>query len=127
MAYRGPIRRWDLFWIDLEPAVGSEQAGDRRPAIVVGSDQVIADSRAIGIVTVIPITKLAGKTRRIFPYEIRLSAGTGGLAMDSIAMPQQIRTVSCLRLIAKIGHLGDVDLQAEIEDGLLVVLGIETD
>ncbi|HET6762680.1 MAG TPA: type II toxin-antitoxin system PemK/MazF family toxin [Longimicrobiaceae bacterium] len=127
MAYRGPIRQWDLFWMDLDPAVGSEQAGDRRPGIVVGSDQVIADSRAIGIVTVIPVTKVAGKTRRIFPYEVRLSAGTGGLALDSIAMPQQIRTISYLRLIEKIGHLEDVGIQAEIEDALLVVLGIEMD
>lgn len=39
MAYLGPVRRWDVFWADLEPTVGREQAGDHRPVLVVSSDR----------------------------------------------------------------------------------------
>ena len=35
MSYVGPVQRWELYWADLEPAVGSEQAGSSRPVLVV--------------------------------------------------------------------------------------------
>jgi len=38
MAYLGPVARWDIFWADLNEVVGREQAGSRRPVLIVSND-----------------------------------------------------------------------------------------
>ncbi|MGI9179548.1 MAG: type II toxin-antitoxin system PemK/MazF family toxin [Longimicrobiaceae bacterium] len=121
MAYSGPVHRWDLFWADLDFPVGSEQGGERRPVLVVSNDGVNA---FLPVVTQLPLTKLEGKERKVYPFEVILPRGIVGTRWVSIAMPQQIRTIDKTRLIEKIGTLLDVDLQVEIENRLLEHLGI---
>jgi mRNA interferase MazF len=120
--YLGPISRWELFWIDLEPRIGSEQGGARRPALVISNDGFNAH---FDVVTVIPLTKARGKIRRVYPFETLLPTGVAGNTEDSIAMPPQIRTISKQRLLKPIGVLSDPGLQAQIESRLLEHLGIE--
>lgn len=120
MAYLGPVTRWEVYWVDLEPHVGSEQGGERRPAIVVSNDGF---NQYFDVVTVVPLTKREGKKRQVYPFEILLPdpLGTGH---DSIAMPQQIRTISKRRLLERVSVLDGEDLRAEIENRLLEHLGI---
>jgi mRNA interferase MazF len=122
VAYAGSISRWELFWVDLEPGVGSEQGRVRRPALVISNDGFNAH---FDVVTVIPLTKARGKRRRVYPFEVLLRRGIAGNAEDSIAMPQQIRTISTTRLLEPIGVLSNPRLQTEIESRLLEHLGIE--
>ena len=122
MAYIGPVLRWDLFWADLDPAVGSEQAGERRPVLVLSNDGVNA---SFDVVTVLPATRREGKRRKVYPFEVLLPAGAITAAHESIVMPQQIRTISKRRLLEKIGRLSDPDHQAEIENRVLEHLGIQ--
>lgn len=124
MAYVGPVHQWETFWVDLEPSVGSEQGGDRRPALVVSNDGF--NTRA-NVVTVLPITKAEGKKRPVYPFEVHLPADAAGNPLDSIIMPQQIRTVSKLRLLDRIGSLTDAQLRYEIEEKILEHLGISLD
>ena len=122
MAYIGPIRRWDLYWADLEPSVGSEQGGERRPVLVVSNDGFNA---AFEVVTVLSLTKREGKRRRVYPFEVELPAEVIGTGMTSIVMPQQIRTISRRRLLERIGSLVDPAKQVEVENRLLEHLDIE--
>lgn len=121
MAYVGAIRQWQLFWADLDPSVGREQGGESRPVLVVSNDGF---NRAFDVVTVLPLTKEAGKKRKVFPFEVRLPANTAGNDFDSLIMPQQIRTISKSRLLAPIGVLTDAILRTEVEDRILDHLGI---
>lgn len=118
----GPVSRWELFWVDLEPAVGSEQRGDRRPALVVSNDGF---NTHFDVVTIVPLTGSRGKRRKVYPFEVLLPPGVAGNPEDSIVMPQQIRTISKMRLLEPMGFLSDPGLQAEIENRLLEHLGIE--
>jgi mRNA interferase MazF len=120
VAYLGPVTRWEVYWVDLEPHVGSEQGGERRPAIVVSNDGF---NQYFDVVTVVPLTKREGKKRQVYPFEILLPdpLGTGH---DSIAMPQQIRTISKRRLLERVSVLDGENLRAEIENRLLEHLGI---
>jgi mRNA interferase MazF len=86
------MRRGDIFYADLSPAVGSE-INKRRPVLIVSND---ANNRASSTVTVLPITS---NVSRVFPFEVLLPTKKSGLAKDSKAMAQQIRTVSKERLI----------------------------
>lgn len=121
MAYRGPVRRWDVFWADLEPGVGHEQRGTSRPVIVVSNDGFNEHSR---MVTVVPATKLDGKVRSAYSFEVLLPRGTLTPRHASIAMPQQIRSISALRLLEKITQVRDQALRTDIENRLLEHLGI---
>jgi len=67
MAHLGPVARWEIYWVELEPSVESEQGGDRRPAVVVSNDGF---NRYFDVVTVVPLTKQGGKKRRVYPFEV---------------------------------------------------------
>jgi mRNA-degrading endonuclease toxin of MazEF toxin-antitoxin module len=121
MAHLGPVARWEVYWVDLEPHVGSEQGGDRRPAIVVSNDGF---NQYFDVVTVVPMTKRQGKKRQAYPFEV-LMPDMVGTGHESIIMPQQVRTISKWRLLERIGALADEALQAEIENRLVEHLGIE--
>jgi mRNA interferase MazF len=121
MVYSGPIRRWDLFWADLDHPVGSEQGGARRPVLVVSNDGI---NTFLPVVTQIPLTKLEGKVRKVYPFEVLLPKEVVGTGWTSIAKPQQVRTIDKLRLLEKIGELTDGALQGEIENRLLEHFGI---
>ena len=75
--------------------------------------------------TILPLTKLEGKQRRVYPFEVLLPSEVVGTGFGSIVMPQQVRTISKLRLVERIGVLADEDLRAQIENRLLEHLGIE--
>lgn len=122
MAYLGPVRRWDIFWADLDPGVGIEQRGERRPVIVVSNDGVNAH---LDVVTVLSATKLEGKQRRVYPFEVQLPPGTLTPEHASIIMPQQIRSISKKRLLERIATLGDPWYRAQTENRLLEHLGIQ--
>jgi mRNA interferase MazF len=121
MAYTGPVHRWDLFWADLDYPVGSEQGGERRPVLVVSNNGI---NTSLPVITQIPLTKLEGKTRRVYPFEVLLPKEVVGTGWTSIAMPHQVRTIDKSRLLEKIGELSDPGLQTEIENRLLEHFGI---
>ena len=121
MAHLGPVARWEVYWVDLEPHVGSEQGGERRPAVVVSNDGF---NQYFDVVTIVPMTKREGKRRQVYPFEV-LMPDLVGTGLESIVMPQQVRTVSKRRLLERIGALADEEIRTEIENRLVEHLGIE--
>jgi mRNA interferase MazF len=120
MAYLGPVHRWELYWVDLDPHVGSEHGGPRKPALVVSNDGF---NRSFSLVTIVPLTKREGKQRRVYPFEV-LAPDLIGTGYESLIMPHQVRTISKKRLLDRIGALSDENLQVDIENRLLEHLGI---
>lgn len=113
------VRKWDLSWALLDPTVGHEQAG-RRPVLVFCND-VIASP--IGLVTVLPLTTWR-KGRRVYPTEVLLPAGTGGLPADSLVLAHQVRTLSARRLSPTIGSVGDMALRERVVTALRLWLDL---
>ena len=124
MAHVGSVFKWELFDSDLNPSVGREQGGDSRPVLIVSNDGF---NKSFDVVTVLPLTKSEGKARIVYPFEVLLPSSLAGNALDSIVMPQQIRTISKLRLLARLGFLEDLEKRREIEDRILDHLGISLD
>lgn len=121
MAYIGPVRRWDTFWADLEPGVGREQKGKRRPVIVISNDGFNA---AFEMVTVVSMTPLEKKKRKVYQFEVVLPAGTVTPEWSSIVLMHQIRSISKLRLLEPIGSITDETQRGQIESRLLEHLDI---
>ena len=122
MAYVGKVKRWELYWADLEPHVGTEQAGERRPVLVVSTDEANA---TFGTVTTVPLTKLEGKGRSPKFFEVILPSGIIPNSHTPLALPHQIRTLSKTRLLERIGSLDHPRARDRVERGILDHLGIE--
>jgi mRNA interferase MazF len=116
------IRRWEVYRANLDPVIGQEQAGRARPVMVVSNDGF---NRRSGVVAVVPLTSQAGKTRQVYPFEVLLPERAAGNPVASIVMPHQIRSISRLRLLGRLGVLTDPLLQEEIENRMLEHLGID--
>ncbi len=96
-----PPQRGDIFWADFpkEHSVGSEQYG-RRPVLVVSANSI---NQAIPTVVIVPLTSQTQKKNRQFRIAIPESQkipepGTAGCPGESIALTEQVRMVSTIRL-----------------------------
>ncbi len=92
------IRRGDVYRVSLDPVLGSE-VGKTRPAVVLQNDLA---NRTSPTVTVLPVSS---SVRRVYPFQVRLRPGEGGLERESKILCEQIRTVSRERLESRLGHL----------------------
>ncbi|HEX4952991.1 MAG TPA: type II toxin-antitoxin system PemK/MazF family toxin [Thermoanaerobaculia bacterium] len=98
------MKRGDVYLVNLDPVIGSE-VGKTRPAVVLQNDLA---NQSAATVTVIPISS---KTERVFPFQVRLSAGEGGLDREGKALCEQIRTLSRERLVQRLGTLPPARLE----------------
>ncbi|MCL2197407.1 MAG: type II toxin-antitoxin system PemK/MazF family toxin [Defluviitaleaceae bacterium] len=87
------VNKWDICFCTLDPTQGSEQRGTR-PVLIVSNNAV---NHSLPVSTVLPLSAFK-PSDMIYPTEILLDANTTGLPKDSVAMVQQIRTVSHTRL-----------------------------
>ncbi|MBC7671150.1 MAG: type II toxin-antitoxin system PemK/MazF family toxin [Polaromonas sp.] len=105
----------------MDPAVGSEQGGERRPVLVVSNDGFNAN---FPLLTVLSCTKAEGKKRKVYSFEVVLPKGMVTAKYELILMPQQIRTIAKTRLVSRIGAITDLAIRAEIENRILEHLDI---
>ncbi len=89
------VKRGEVYWVNLDPTVGTE-IKKTRPALVVSSDDM---NRALPRVIVAPITS-KGQALGCRP-QIKLKGKRGRVLLD------QIRCVDKTRLA---GKLGEVDI-----------------
>lgn len=111
--------KWRVFIADLNPVQGSEQKG-RRPVIVVSDENFNA---LMPVITVLPITSLKNG-RKVYPNEVLLQKGSGGLSQNSLILAHQIRTISKQRLKESPGAINDHRMQEEIKGALRVHLNL---
>ena len=115
------IRRGDIHSIDLDPTRGSE-ANERRPAVIVSNDAANATATRLGrgVITVVPVTS---NIERIYPFQVPLAAIDTGLARDSKAQAEQIRSVTVERVGARLGVVPNA-IMLEIDEALRLHLGL---
>lgn len=108
------MQQGDIWFANLNPAKGSEQAG-KRPVVIVSGNTL---NGTLPIVIVVPITSQL----KSYPTCVLLLANnTNGLTKDSEAIPFQVRALSKRRLTKKIGHVTMEELR-EILKGLFLTL-----
>lgn len=110
------IKRGEIYWIQLDPIIGSE-IGKTRPALVVSNDH---NNELAETITVLPITSSTGK---VYPFEVFISKGTGGLATDSKAKANQIRTIDKRRAKGFLGSLPEETMR-DVERAINIHLDI---
>lgn len=111
--------QWGIFWANLNPTEGSEQAGVR-PVLVISTEVV---NQALPIVTIMSITSIK-PGRRVYPTEVYLKSDDSGLPKDSIAMAHQIRAISKKRLGEKCGSIESDEIREKINSIIKIYFDI---
>jgi mRNA interferase MazF len=111
------LDRGSVVVLELDPVVGHEQRGVR-PCIIV-SDAEIASHQRFPLVCVVPITGTPG-AGLFYPS---LSPGPSGLAKDSFALIDHLRSIDKRRIRRVFGELPRHEMAA-IDEGLTVFLGL---
>lgn len=110
------IRRGEIYWVQLDPAIGSE-IKKTRPALVVSNNQ---SNQFSDIVSVLQITS---QVKKVYPFEVLLEAGQGGVKGKAKVKANQIRTVDKRRLSVKpIGVPLSSDLMGQVAEALRIHL-----
>jgi len=112
------IHRGEIYFVDLNPVRGREQAG-RRPVLVVSDDAINCQPL---VVTVVVGTR-ASNLPRDYPTNVRVPASESGLPMDTVFLCFQIRALDRSRFSAPAGRL-PADRMAEVDDALRRTLSL---
>jgi mRNA interferase MazF len=101
-----PLRSGDIWLVELDAAIGSEQAG-RRPAVIVSGPLHLALPHAVVFVT--PVTSRDRGLR----HQVSILSQSSGLAkLPSFARPEDTRAVAYQRLRRRLGAVSPVELAA---------------
>ncbi|MBP9060829.1 MAG: type II toxin-antitoxin system PemK/MazF family toxin [Rhodoferax sp.] len=106
------MMRGEVWWVEFDPAVGTE-IHKTRPAVIISND---AANRNLSRVIVVALTS---NTERVYPGNALVRVG----GVLSKAMADQIMTADKLRLKSKLGELSKQDMQA-VDDAVGVQLGL---
>ncbi|MGA2616820.1 MAG: type II toxin-antitoxin system PemK/MazF family toxin [Thermoguttaceae bacterium] len=117
-----PIRRGQVFFVDLDPTVGREIGGHKlRPVVVLSINDI--NSKPL-VVTVVPGTKAADKPVSFRNVVVVDPTPDNGLAVHTIFQCHQIRAIDHSRFgLRPVGSLSPADL-TRVEDAVKFSLGL---
>jgi mRNA interferase MazF len=105
-------KRGEIYWVNLDPAVGSETQ-KIRPGLIVSND---IGNEASLIVMVAPITS---KVKEIYPFEVSIEIrGKHGKIMLN-----QCKALDKSRLRDKIGEV-DSNTMKDVDEAIKIVFGL---
>jgi mRNA interferase MazF len=110
------IKRGEIYWVNWNPARGSEQSG-LRPALVIQNDTGNQHS---------PTTIIAALTTAItkpYPFTVKVAAKESGLPKESMVNLAVIMTIDKARLTEKCGELSEAKMN-EVNEAIKVSLGM---
>jgi len=111
------IARGTVVLVQLDPTTGHEQKGVR-PCVVVSDPEVAGDQR-FPLLCIVPVTGARGEGI-LYPT---LSPGPSGLAKQSFALIDHLRSVDKRRIRRVYGELPGEEVAA-IDEGLAMYLGL---
>lgn len=106
------MKRGEIWWVNLDPAIGRE-IKKTRPAVIISNDSA---NKFLNRVQIIP---LISTVENCYPSEAIIKLN----GKDSKAMADQITTADKKRLQDKIGSLSSKDMMA-IEKAIKIQLGL---
>ncbi|GAP98268.1 type II toxin-antitoxin system PemK/MazF family toxin [Leptolyngbya sp. NIES-2104] len=113
------IRRGEIYFVNLNPVQGREQAG-KRPVLVLSIDAI---NQLPLVVTVIVGTKGENITRD-YPTNIRISTVEGGLTIETVFLCFQLRSLDASRFPRDPAGQLSAEKMEEVEEVVRYCLGL---
>jgi len=119
------ISRGQIYFVNLSPTQGREQAG-YRPVLVVSVDAI---NRQPLVVTAVVGTS-AKNVPRDYPTNVRVTAKESGLPLDTVFLCFQIRSLDPARFLDPKTHRPNLvgtmpaSRMTEVENALRLILGL---
>ena len=110
-------KRGEVYLVNFDPTLGSE-IRKIRPAVILQNDVA---NRYSPVTIVAAVTSKIGD--RLYPVEVMIKEGEGGLSSDSVVLLNQIRTIDRRRLIRFMGILKRKTV-SKIDSALKISLGL---
>ncbi len=105
-------KRGDIYWVDLDPTVGSE-INKTRPALIVSNDD---NNELSDRVIIAPITSTV---RKVYPFEVQIELE----AKPRKVLLDQLRCVDKMRLRKKMAFL-DLKTMHLIDEAIKISLAL---
>ena len=113
------VQRGEIYFVDLNPVQGREQAG-RRPVLVLSIDDI---NRLPLVATVVVGTK-GENIPRDYPTNVRLSTAETGLPIETVFLGFQVRSLDSKRFpTSPAGRVTGTTLK-RVEDTVRYCLGL---
>ena len=112
------IYRGDIYWADLSGYIGSEQNGPR-PVLIVQNEMGNAHSPTT------MIAPLTSKQKPTLPTHLLLTPDDCGILYDSTVLCEQMRVIDKTRLRRKLGKILNPDKLEEINEKLMISIGLQ--
>ena len=110
------IKRGEIYWVNWNPARGSEQSG-LRPALVIQNDT----GNKYSPTTI--IAALTTATKKPYPFTVKVTVKDTGLPRDSTINLAVIMTIDKTRIGDKCGQLNEARMN-DVNEAIKVSLGI---
>ncbi len=110
-------RRGQIYLVRFDPTIGSE-VKKTRPALIIQND--IANRHS----TITIVAAITSKfDNRLYPTEVAIPAGEGGLTFDSVILLNQIRSIDKSRLVQRMGSVHS-NTMAAVDQAIQISLGL---
>src|SRR5258708_40281049 len=104
------MKRGDIYFVNLDPTIGSE-IRKKRPVLIISNN---ANNKAASTVTILPVTS---NLNHIYPFEVLLEIKDSRLPKRSKVQCQQIRTISKLRIDKeRVGYISENSIMIKISE-----------
>lgn len=113
------VQRGEVYFIDLNPVKGREQAGTR-PVAVLSIDAI---NELPLVVTVVVGTK-GDNVKRDYPTDVRVAAGDSGLPLETVFLCFQIRYLDPNRFPDSASGMLSSGALARVENTVRYCLGL---
>lgn len=113
------VRRGEIYFVDLDPTEGREQAG-RRPVVVLSIDKI----NTLPLVVTVVVGTKGQNVSRDYRTNARISAEESGLPVTTVFLGFQVRSLDSKRFPPEpAGKLSGVALE-RIENAVRYCLGL---
>jgi len=110
-------RRGEIYLVEFDPARGHE-IQKTRPAVIIQND---IDNRYSPVTIIAPITSKFDT--QLYPTKVLVKPPEGGLCLESVGLPNQLRAIDKSRLGRRLGSLKPATM-ALVNDALAIVLAL---
>ena len=119
------LSRGEIYFVNLNPVKGRQQAG-ARPVLIVSDDAINAQPLVVTVV----VGTSARNVPRDYPTNVRITARESGLPEDTVFLCFQIRSLDPARFLDPKTHRSNLagtmppSRMTEVENALKLVLGL---